>query len=169
LEVIYSKGTIPMSHAPIYDPNTVWTSIFEQMAEGQSLSAILRQKGYPSYSWCKQKLRDDNELRRQYDTAIEDRADRLADELIELAWTPLPQGLDGRGMSAWVQHLRVKIDVLKWTASKLRPRVYGDRIEMAVTDNRISITEALKMAETRLSELPRVQSKDVIDVVSREV
>ena len=93
----------------------------------------------------------------------------MADELIELAWIQPPKGLDGRGMSAWVQHLRVKIDVLKWTASKLRPRIYGDRIEMSVTDNRISITEALKMAETRLNELPRVQSKDVIDVASREV
>ena len=72
-------------------------------------------------------------------------------------------------MSAWVQHLRVKIDVLKWTASKLKPRTWGDRIEMSVTDNRISITEALLMAETRLDELPRVKAKDVIDVASKEV
>jgi len=47
-----------MSHASIYDPNSVWTSIFEQMAEGKSLSAILKQEGYPSYSWYKQKIRD---------------------------------------------------------------------------------------------------------------
>ena len=158
-----------MSHAKLYDPKPLWDDILTQMAEGKSLSAILRQKGYPSYSWCKQKLRDDNELRRQYDTAIEDRADRLADQLIALAWTTPPEGLDGRGMSAWVQHLRVKIDVLKWTASKLRPRVYGDRIEMSVTDNRISITEALLMAETRLNELPRVKAKEIIDVASKEV
>jgi hypothetical protein len=72
-------------------------------------------------------------------------------------------------MSAWVQHLRVKIDVLKWTASKLKPRTWGDRIEMSVTDNRISITEALLMAETRLDELPRVKAKNVIDVASKEV
>jgi hypothetical protein len=123
----------------------------------------------PSYSYCKEKLREDHELRRSYDQAIEDRADRLADELIALAWTPPPEGLDGRGMSAWVQHLRIKIDVLKWTASKLKPRTWGDRIEMSVTDNRISITEALLMAETRLDELPRAQSKDVIDVASKEV
>ena len=84
-----------MAHPKIYDDVTVWESIFEQMANGHSLSAILRQPNYPSYSWCKEKLREDHELRRRYDTAIEDRADRLADELIELAWTPRPQGLDG--------------------------------------------------------------------------
>ena len=158
-----------MAQPKLYDPKTIWESILTQMAEGHSLSAILRQEGMPSYSYCKEKLREDHELRRRYDQAIDDRADRLADVLISLAWTPPPEGLDGRGMSAWVQHLRVKIDVLKWTASRLKPRTWGDRIEMSVTDNRISITEALKMAETRLSELPRVQSKDVIDVANREV
>jgi len=96
-----------------------------------------------------------NELRRQYDTAIKDHANRLADELIELAWTPPPKDLDGRAMSAWVQHLRVRIQVLQWTNSKLKPSRWGDRVEMSATDNRISITEALSKAEARLHELPR--------------
>ena len=81
-----------MAQPKLYDPKTVWESILTQMAEGHSLSAILRQEGMPSYSYCKEKLREDNELRRRYDQAIEDRADRLADELIALAWTPPPEG-----------------------------------------------------------------------------
>jgi hypothetical protein len=40
---------------------------------------------------------------------------------------------------------------------------------MSVTDNRISITEALLMAETRLDELPKAKAKDIIDVASKEV
>ena len=91
-------------------------------------------------------------MRRQYDQAIEDRADRLAEELIELADEPMPKGLDGPGMSAWVQKLRVRVDVRKWAASKLRPRAYGDRLEVAVQTPGISIMQALAEANRRVIE-----------------
>jgi len=136
----------------------VWPAILDAIANGQSLSSILRREGMPSYSWAKLQLRTDPDLRKQYDHALEDRGDRLAEELIELAFTKLPDDLDGRAQSAWVQHLRVKIDVLKWTASKLRPRVYGERIDVSVTNTQISITSALEMAEKR-----------VIDILPKEV
>jgi len=57
-----------------------------------------------------------------------------------------------------VQHLRIKIDVLKWTVSKLRPRIYGERIDVSVTHIQISITSALEMAEKR-----------VIDILPKEI
>lgn len=136
----------------------VWPVILDAIANGQSLSSILRREGMPSYSWAKLQLRSDPELRKQYDQALEDRGDRLAEELIELAFTKLPNDLDGRAQSAWVQHLRVKIDVLKWTASKLRPRVYGERLDVSVTNMQISIKSALEMAEKR-----------VIDIIPKEV
>ena len=139
----------------------IWPSIFDAIANGQSLSSILRKEGMPSYSWAKLQLRTDPELRKQYDQALEDRGDRLAEELIELAFTKLPDNLDGRAQSAWVQHLRVKIDVLKWTASKLRPRVYGDRIDVSVTNTQISITQALEAAQARLNGALDVEAKPV--------
>ena len=129
----------------------VWPAILDAIANGQSLSSILRREGMPSYSWAKQQHRNNAELRQQYDQALEDRGDRLAEELIELAFTKLPDCLDGRAQSAWVQHLRVKIDVLKWTASKLRPRVYGERLDVSVTNTQISITQALEIAEKRVA------------------
>ena len=135
-----------------YSPKTVWPVVLESIANGQSLSAILRQHDSPSYAWAKAQLRGDPELRRQYEQAVEDRADRLAEELIELADEPMPDGLDGPGMSTWVQKLRVRIDVRKWAASKLRPRAYGDRLEVAVQTPGISILEALQAANRRVTE-----------------
>ena len=135
-----------------YSPEAVWPVVLESIANGQSLSAILRQHDFPSYAWAKVQLRGDPELRRQYDQAIEDRADRLAEELIELADEPMPDGLDGPGMSAWVQKLRVRIDVRKWAASKLRPRAYGERLEVAVQPPGISILQALEAAHRRVIE-----------------
>jgi hypothetical protein len=135
-----------------YTPDAVWPVILEAIANGQSLSSILRQHDFPSYAWAKGQLRSNAELRRQYEQAVEDRADRLAEELIELADEPMPKGLDGPGMSAWVQKLRVRVDVRKWAASKLRPRAYGDRLEVAVQTPGISILQALEAANRRVIE-----------------
>jgi len=137
----------------------LWPAILDAIANGQSLSSILRREGMPSYSWAKLQLRSDPGLRRQYDQALEDRGDRLAEELIELAFTKIPDDLDGRAQSAWVQHLRIKIDVLKWSASKLRPRVYGERIDVSVTNMQISITQALELAEARVAGTLDVETK----------
>jgi hypothetical protein len=44
----------------------------------------------------------------------------------------------------------MQVDARKWVASKLKPKVYGDRIDVAVTDNRISVMDALKDAKQRV-------------------
>jgi len=142
----------------------IWLAILDAIANGQSLSSILRKEGMPSYSWAKLQLRTDPELRKQYDQALEDRGDRLAEDLIELAFSELPDDLDGRAQSAWVQHLKIKIDVLKWTASKLRPRVYGERIDVSVTNTQISITQALELAQARVDGTLDIEAKPVLNV-----
>ena len=135
-----------------YEPDAVWPVILDSIASGQSLSSILRQHNWPSYAWAKEQLRSDPVLRRRYNEAVEDRADWLAEELIDLADSPMPPGLDGPSASAWVQQLRVRVDVRKWAASKLRPRAYGERLEVAVQPAGISILEALEAAHRRVRE-----------------
>jgi hypothetical protein len=85
-----------------------------------------------------------------YEKAVESRADRLAEEILELADEKMPDGLEGPLASAWVQQKRMQVDARKWVASKLKPKVYGDRIDVAVTDNRISVMDALKDAKQRV-------------------
>jgi hypothetical protein len=64
--------------------------------------------------------------------------------------------------SAWVQQKRMQVDARKWVASKLKPKTYGDRIDVAVTDNRISVMDALKEAKQRVL-------KDDSNVIDAEV
>jgi len=71
--------------------------------------------------------------------------------------------------SAWVQHLRVKIDVLKWTASKLKPRTWGDRLDVSVTHEQISIIQVLEEASKRVDSIANPKPKEVIDVDSKVV
>ena len=141
----------PLGQPPRYD--TAWPIILDAIADGSSLKSALRLLNpCPSYSWAKKRLRIDPELRAAYREAQQDRADRLAEQLIELADTPMPEGLDGPSKSAWVQKLRVQIDARKWTAAKLHPRTYGERLDVSVTETQISITAALAEAENRVIE-----------------
>jgi len=143
-----------MTKARKHDPAAVWAALLEDIANGASLSGALRRLDpSPSYWWAKECLRRDVELKVLYRQAVEDRADRLAEELIDLADTPIPKGLDGPTMSAWVQRLRVQVDVRKWVASKLAPRTYGDKLNVSVTNETISVRAALEAANARVLEL----------------
>jgi hypothetical protein len=129
----------------------IWPAVFDAIADGASLKSALRELNpSPSYAWAKKTLRNNQDLQAQYREAQQDRADRLAEQIIELADTPMPDHLEGKERSAWVQHLRVQIDSRKWVASKLYPRVYGERLDVTTTETRISITAALAEAEQRI-------------------
>ncbi len=65
------------------------------------------------------------ELATQYACAREDRADYLADEIVELA--------DDEAIPA--DSRRIRVDARKWIASKLFPRVYGDKLALGGADD----------------------------------
>ena len=142
--------------------NPCWQKLCEQISEGKSLSTAIKSDGMPSYQLVMLMLRNNPEFRTMYEKAVESRADRLAEEIIELADQEIPDGLEGPMASAWVQQKRMQVDARKWVASKLKPKTYGDRIDVAVTDNRISVMDALKEAKQRVL-------KDESNVVDAEV
>lgn len=137
----------------IYDPQKIFPPILEAIANGAALSTALKSASPPpSYAWAKMQIKNNPELKLAYHQAVEDRADRLAEELMEIADTPMPQGLDGPGRSAWVQQMRLRVDVRKWAASKLKPKTYGERLDLSVSNDQISITAALAAAQLRVLE-----------------
>lgn len=141
----------PGGRPMVYPPDShVWQQIIDDISEGKSLSSSLRAEGMPSYRAVLYRIKNNHEFRAAYDQAISDRADKLAEEIIELADAQMPEGLEGAMASAWVQQKRVQVDARKWVASKLKPKVYGDRLDVSVTDTRISVLDALKEAKQRV-------------------
>jgi hypothetical protein len=108
----------------------------------------------------------DSELKAAYEKAVQDRADKLADEILQLSDEQMPAGLEGAMASAWVQQKRMQVDARKWIASKLKPRTYGDRIDMTVRDERISVLGALEAAQARVQTL---QLDNVTDITPKVV
>lgn len=65
--------------------------------------------------WC----REHEWFRNMYARAKKEQADAYEDAMIRTARTEKD-----------VQRARLIVDTMKWTASKLKPRVYGDKIDL---------------------------------------
>jgi hypothetical protein len=135
----------------ILRPDLIWPAVLEMIAGGASLTEALRRlPDPPSYAWARKQLRDYPALRDAYEDACQDRADRLAEEIIELADERWPADLEPASRGAWVNHRRLQVDVRKWAAAKLYPRKYAERMDVSVSSTSISITAALAEAERRV-------------------
>lgn len=104
--------------------------VCDRLINGQSVRAIARELDASATAVLKWLDRDPGKMR-QYQLARQAQADALVDEIIDLADEPVPVGLDGRMDSAAVNDKRLRIDTRKWIASKFRPGLYGDRVEVS--------------------------------------
>jgi hypothetical protein len=151
----------------LYGPeNRCWEVILDTISSGGSLStALAKHTWMPSVAQARRHIANDLDFQARYEKALQDRADKLAEEIIEIADLTPPEGLEPAAMSAWVADKRLRVDARKWVAAKLQPKRYGDRIDVAVTDTRISVMDALAQAKQRVLQ----DNSDVVDVESRDV
>lgn len=103
--------------------------ICERIAAGEPLTRITAEENMPSYGAVCKWLLEHSEFVEMYARAKDDQADYLADDLIRISDEFPQMDQNGKLDSAWVQWQRNRIDVRKWTAAKLKPRKYGDKVQ----------------------------------------
>lgn len=94
--------------------------ICERIADGESLRSICRDDRMPSKAEVFRWLADSSEFRDQYARARETQADTYFDEIIAIA-DDQDQDPNSR---------RIRVDARKWAAGKLRPKVYGEKLDL---------------------------------------
>lgn len=94
------------------------------IAEGHSLRAIGRMKDMPSAEAVREWLTKDEVFAAQYVRAREEQADHYADEIVAMADEAI--GKDAAEVAA----RRLAVDARKWVASKLKPKKYGDKVDV---------------------------------------
>ena len=144
----YRRGDKPIGRPPTYTPE-IWKEIFDRVSMGSSLGAALEVSGI-SYIHAYRLMEADPVLAAAYEKVKMERADRLAEQIIDLADSEIPKHLQGVEISAWVNQKRLQVDARKWVAAKLRPKVYGEKIDVSVCDERISVLDALEAARSRV-------------------
>lgn len=76
-------------------------------------------------------LNQDAALAAEYARAREDLIERIANEIIELSDADVGVTPDGKRDWAAVQKHRLQVDTRKWLLSKLAPKKYGEKLEIA--------------------------------------
>jgi hypothetical protein len=106
--------------------------ICAQLAEGMSLRSILKANtNYPAMATIFNWLRTNEEFLEQYTRAKTESADALADNITDIAAQTLKGTHDP-------QSARVAMDGYKWVASKLKPKVYGDKLDLTTGNEKLN-------------------------------
>lgn len=102
----------------------IFDKICERMAEGESLRAICKTKGFPAKRTVLRWVAADGTLAKQYAEAQLMRAEHYFDEIVEIA--------DGGTDPA---KTRVQVDARKWVLSRMNPKKYGDKMDLTANIN----------------------------------
>lgn len=102
--------------------------ICERVAQGRSVASVSRDEDMPCHLTIWRWMNSDEEFCSRYARAIQARAMAHADGIDDL----VDRAVRGE-IPADVA--RVAIDAKKWTASRLLPKVYGDRTQIEATVN----------------------------------
>lgn len=121
-----------------YDPET-GDKICDMLAQGYSLKSICEDEAMPGMTTVFKWLRTSEEFAKLYAQAREAQADTLADEMADIAddarndWMR-KTNRDGTEYyelnGEHVQRTRLRLDTRKWIASKLKPKKYGDKVDV---------------------------------------
>lgn len=114
--------------------------ICAHLSEGKSLRTVCAMDGMPSAPTFFRWLRTYESFLKQYEKAKQEAADAIVEEMLDIAddgtndWMET-HDKDGVAIG-WkvngehVQRSRLRLDARKWIASKLKPKKYGDKIDV---------------------------------------
>ena len=110
-------------------------AVCRMMADGKSLKDACAEEGMPARSTFYKWMSDYKEVSDMYTRAREERADLMADEILNIADAPLDLAEDdneddGAAKTLFrraMEQRKQMIDARKWAAAKLNPKTYSDR------------------------------------------
>lgn len=151
---------------PLGRPAFNWTpeieeEIFERMAMGESVRSISSDSHMPAAITIRKRVIDDADFSAKYARARMMQADHWVDEIPEIADTTMigekiktsPDGVEIT-KADMIEHRKLRIDSRKWVASKLAPKVYGDKLDLNVDGelNISAVPDRLARAKQRLMD-----------------
>jgi hypothetical protein len=133
-----------------------------RLSEGESLKEIVKAEGMPDRATVYRWLLEQPSFCDKYTRAREEQADTLADEIIAIAdeSPEINEVRDKNGDvidikidSGYVAYQKQRIEARKWTAMKLKPKKYGDKLELAGDPNNPLKVEMQSESDAYLSAL----------------
>lgn len=108
--------------------------ICDLLAEGLSMRTVCKADDMPDKATVFRWLRTNGEFRDQYARAKEESADAWLEDMFDIA--------DDDDID--VQRAKLRVDVRKWAASKLKPKKYGDKVQHTGADGESPVKHVLE-------------------------
>jgi hypothetical protein len=139
------KPRAPKVKKPIGRPSSYTQDIAdllcEGLASGLSMRTVCKAEDMPAMATVFRWLRINQEFREQYTRAKQESADALVEEMIDICddgtndWM-VTHDKDGEenGYKINGEHVtrsRLRVETRKWIAAKLKPKVYGEKVDVS--------------------------------------
>jgi len=158
-------------------PAYEWTSdvedeILSRIAKGEAIRNICKDDWLPAWSTLNKRLASDSEFSARYARAREEQADTIFDQCLDIADSQEGDIIPGRdGEPDKVNHdaiarAKLRIDTRKWMAGKLRPKVYGDKLDLSSSDGTMTPKpsfDASRLSTAALIELQGAMNEQAPD------
>ncbi len=131
-----------------------WPYLLDALAAGEVMAPVYKAAGLTADQVRVWRVAGGPERATEWDSAREQSADAYADRAVEVANNP---GVDS-GIA------RVRLDALKWLASKRNPRQYSDKATLDVNVRTVDLTRIIEAANARL-----LAARQVGQIVEGEV
>lgn len=149
------------------DPARAIADLCDYIVSGGNLWAYSQERGL-SYSTIRDWIAADPERDAKYARAREDRSDKLADEIVSISdddGSDMSEDENGRPVTnhAAVQRAKLRVDARKWVAAKLKPRVYGDKVQLDATVDARSMSDdelAKRLARFGITAITPLKTED---------
>ena len=134
------NSSVSQTRHRLYTPELA-EQILERVSHGQGIKTICRDEGMPSYGAVQKWIATDHDgFGSRYAGARVRGIEALADELLEIADDGVNDTYVGEDGERRTDHdviarSRLRVDTRKWLLSKLLPKQYGDRVDLAHTVN----------------------------------
>ena len=119
--------------------------ICAELAMGISLRSVCRDKDMPCIATVFNWFRTKEAFLEQYTRAKEESADALVEDMLDIAddsTNDYMEQIDKDGNTEGyklngenIQRSKLRVDTRKWAASKLKPKKYGDKLDIAASGN----------------------------------
>lgn len=139
-----NKGGAPTTYT-----EEIAAEILTRISNGESLRSIVKDDHMPAQSTVYMWLLRDERFAEQYARAREEQAETMADEIVAISdeqpdMDPIIDKNTGevvemRMHSAYVQWQKNRVDARKWVASKLKPKKYGDKLDVTSDGQKVGL------------------------------
>lgn len=118
-------------------------AICRRVSGGETLRDVCASKDMPVSSAVHRWLANNSEFRAQYVVARNAMIEALVDKALHYAETATEKNAHAR---------RLYVDTVKWYASKIAPKIYGDKVDVNVSGT-VSVGDAIEEGRRRVARL----------------